>query len=50
MFLNELDKQAVRLGSEIMFLEQLVEELRKEIAALRAKVVETEKVKDDNDK
>lgn len=46
-FLTEVDKQVIRLGSELMLLQQIVEALRKENDDLRQQLNEVQKSKND---
>ena len=46
MFITELDKQAIRLGAYIVFLEQLIEQQKKELDATKNDLVNALKPKD----
>lgn len=43
MFINENDKQIIRVGAYVMFLEQLVEQQRKEIEGAKSEITKLKK-------
>lgn len=47
MFITEADKQAIRLGAYIVFLEQLLEQQKKEFEAVKTELASMKKEKED---
>lgn len=50
MFINDLDKQAIRLGAYIVFLEQMIEQQKKEFEAVKTELGALKKEKEEKGK
>lgn len=50
MFITEADKQAIRLGAYIVFLEQLLEQQKKEFEAAKTELNALKKEKEEKEK